>query len=477
MKHQSRILGVFFATEMWERYGFYAVQSLLALYLAHIFKWPDDKIYELVGSFTALTYLSPFIGGYIADNFIGQKRSIILGDILLMVSYIMLAYSGSETMLPRALALIAVGTGLLKPNLSSLLGNLYGTDTKHRERDFTIFYMGIATGIILGTTIPSYISIHFGWSQAFMSAVIGIVFSLLIILSGIYFFHIQDYNERHITPKRIAQALSVSAATWCLAYWIMRYPAVGDLAFIIIALAAGFYVVKTAFEEEKPQTFKTLIIGLLCLISVLFWAFYFQMFTSLTLFIERVVNPELFGIHFPPPYYVAVQSIGLVLMGAIIAKSQNQTNMNVIMSIGRKFLLSMLIISFACSLIAFACWSSAADTLLSPLWILPAYVLIALAELYLSPIGLSAITILAAKERVSTLMGVFFVSLGLGGFLSGKLAMLAAQPSHELSLSILKKAYLYSFIKLSLLCVLAFALSGLIYYVICHYAKRIASTS
>lgn len=472
MKKQPTVLGFFFATEMWERYGFYAVQSLLALYLSHVFDWPDDQIYQLVGSFTALTYLSPVIGGYIADNFIGQKKSIILGDILLMISYMLLAYSGSENMLPKALALIAVGTGLLKPNISSLLGNLYDGDSLHRERGFTIFYMGIASGIILGTTIPSYISIHFGWSQAFMSAVLGILFSLFVILSGIYFFHIEDYKKHHITLRPALFAIGIITATWVFCYSIMFYPTIADLAFFIIAIASAIYVIKTALSEDKTQSFNTLIIGVLCLISVLFWAFYFQMFTSLTLFIERVAKPNLFSIDFPPPYYVAVQSIGIVVLGGIIAKTRSQPNGNTAIAIGRKFVLAMLIISGACALITFACWSSQPDKLLSPLWILPAYVLIALAELYLSPIGLSAITILAAKERVSTLMGIFFVSLGLGGFLSGKLAMLASQPSDELSVAVLKVAYQQSFVQLSALSIAATGLSTLLYYVVCYYAKQ-----
>lgn len=477
MKKQPKLLGFFFATEMWERYGFYAVQSLLALYLAHIFNWPDDKIYQLVGSFTALTYLSPVIGGYIADNVIGQKKSIILGDILLLLSYLLLAYSGSETMLPKALALIAVGTGLLKPNISSLLGNLYDGDSFHRERGFTIFYMGIASGIILGSTLPSYISIHFGWPQAFMSAVFGIILSLFVIVSGIYFFHIEDYKAHKTNALRALFAAAIICLTWVICYTIMFYPTIADLAFLAIAIASVVYVIKTAWSEDKPQAYNTLIIGLLCLISVLFWAFYFQMFTSLTLFIERVAKPTLFGIDFPPPYYVAIQSIGLVVLGGIIAKVRGESKGNTAMAIGRKFVLAMLIMSLACALITLACWSSKAHALLSPLWILPAYVLIALAELYLSPIGLSAITILASKERVSTLMGIFFVSLGLGGFLSGKLAMLASQPNETLSVGVLKSAYLQSFLKLSGLCLLATCLSAILYFAICGYAKRAETTA
>src|SRR5262245_54132396 len=140
-------LHTFFATEMWERYGFYVVQTLLALYLAFHFKWIDKRIYSLVGSFTALTYLSPLIGGWIADHLLGQKRAILTGAVFLFFSYLTLSWLTSDNGLAAALAGIAVGTGLLKPNISSLLGNEYPSGSAKRESGFTIFYMGITTGI------------------------------------------------------------------------------------------------------------------------------------------------------------------------------------------------------------------------------------------------------------------------------------------------------------------------------------------
>ena len=191
-KH-PKSLGTFFTTEMWERYGFYVVQTLLALYLAMHMGWQDARVYELVGSFTALTYISPVIGGWIADNLIGQKSSVMLATLILCISYLILTYIRTDHALCLSLSGITVGTGLLKPNISSLLGNQYQSKPTIRESGFTIFYMGITLGIILGTTLPSYISYHFGWSSAFLSASIGMVFAAITFLYGIYFYKIQDY--------------------------------------------------------------------------------------------------------------------------------------------------------------------------------------------------------------------------------------------------------------------------------------------
>jgi len=166
LKHPPS-LRIFFATEMWERYGFYVVQTLLALYLALRFHWQDKQIYELVGSFTALTYVSPLIGGWIADHLLGQKRTILSGAFVLLVSYFALSFTSSNHGLTLCLASIAIGSGLLKPNISSLLGNEYPEGSPNREKGFTLFYLGITTGIIMGSTFPGYLHHHFGWSVAF----------------------------------------------------------------------------------------------------------------------------------------------------------------------------------------------------------------------------------------------------------------------------------------------------------------------
>ncbi|HAT8189743.1 TPA: MFS transporter, partial [Legionella pneumophila] len=193
MEKHPKSLRIYFTTEMWERYGFYAVQSLLALYLALHFKWPDKEIYSLVGSFTALTYLSPLVGGWIADKLIGQKRAILLGAIVLFLSYCMLSLIDNSLALTSSLAGVAVGTGLLKPNISSLLGNEYPVGSTKRESGFTIFYMGITTGIILGTTLPSKFSEYFGWSASFTSASIGLIIAFVVFLFGIHQYKIKDY--------------------------------------------------------------------------------------------------------------------------------------------------------------------------------------------------------------------------------------------------------------------------------------------
>ena len=439
-------LRTFFATELWERYGFYVVQTLLALYLALHFQWHDARVYALVASFTALTYLSPVIGGWIADHLLGQKRAILTGAVVLLASYIALSFAITDQGLTASLAGIAVGTGLLKPNISSLLGNEYPIGSPNRESGFTIFYLGLTTGIILGTTLPSYLNHHFGWSVSFISAAIGMIIAIATFAFGVYHHRIKDYNPFEYQFKKIVLATIMMAALWLAAFYILNDPTIANTVFIAVVVLSLAYLLYCVKSETPMQARQTLVIILLCIISVTFWAFYFQMFLSLTLFIARVVQPTVLGIQFPPPYYVAIQSIGMIIFGFILACRKhhvNHTQQGV--RTGNKFIVAMIFMTIAYVLITVICKTGAPSALLSPWYIIPAYLMISLAELLLSPVGLSAITILASPKKVSTMMGIFFVSLGIGGFLSGKLAQLTAIPLGETTTIDLKIHYAASF--------------------------------
>lgn len=442
-------LGTFFATEMWERYGFYVVQTLLALYLALHFQWHDKRVYALVGSFTALTYVSPVIGGWIADQLLGQKRAILSGAVVLLLSYLAISLVATDYSLTAALSGIVVGTGLLKPNISSLLGNEYPMGSPHRESGFTIFYMGLTTGIILGTTLPSYINVYFGWSASFVSASVGMIIAIVTFVYGVYRHRIKDYIPFQYQLKKILFAIVLMFLLWLSAFYILNYPTIANTVFIGVALLSLSYLIYCAKNEKPAQAKETMVILLLCIISVMFWAFYFQMFLSLTLFIARIVQPTLLGIQFTPPYYVGIQSIGMIILGLIITRrKKNKQHTQQGISTGNKFVWAMLFTTIAYVFITIAAHSGTPTSVISPLFIIPAYLMLSCAELLLSPVGLSAITILARPKQVSTMMGIFFVSLGIGGFLSGKLAELTAIPLGETSTIVLKAHYAAAFTQL-----------------------------
>ena len=449
-KHPAS-LKIFFATEMWERYGFYVLQSLLAIYLSTYFGFSDELTYSMVGSFTAITYISPIVGGFIADKFIGQKATIQLGAIILLINYLILTAFTSKAFLLLGLAGIAVGTGLLKPNISCLLGNQYPKDSKFKDSGFTIFYMGITSGIIIGTTLPNLLRSHLGWGSCFFSASLGLLFALIIFRIGIKKYQIKDYTQSNMLNSQVfASVFLFIMALWTIAYLILQSADFASFVFIVVACYSTYYLIATARKEPLGQRSRTFSILLLSIISIFFWSFYFQMFLSLTLFITRTVTPQIGHINFPAPYYVGLQSLGIILFGTILSKLWSHLKQrNVINSIVNKFLSALCFLLRAYLIIIYAIYSSPALQLVSPYLIMIAYLLISVAELLLSPVGLSAITSLASPAKVSTMMGIFFVSLGLGGQISGYLARISAIDGKNLSILAYKQSYLNAFIIIS----------------------------
>jgi POT family proton-dependent oligopeptide transporter len=460
---------------MWERYGFYVVQTLLALYAAMHMGWDDAKVYKLVGSFTALTYVSPVIGGWIADKLIGQKKAVLLGTIVLFISYLLISFFKTDKALCVALSGVAVGTGLLKPNISSLLGNEYHDRPASRESGFTIFYMGITMGIILGTTLPSLISEKFGWSSAFFSASIGMILAGITFIHGICKYKIQDYFFINTNFEKSVSAFGLICTLWFLSYYLLTYPHLADTVFIAVGLVCVVYIIFCINKEHGEQARRTIVIGLLCIISIIFWTFYFQMFMSLTLFIVRAVNPKLLGINFPPPFYVGIQSLGMIILGIILSRSnknKNSKSQQAIIS-GNKFFFSICCMTLAYALIVLISKYSEPSILITPLLLIPTYLIISIAELFLSPVGLSSVTLLASRDKVSTMLGIFFVSLGTGGYLSGKLAGITSLPIGVTNIAEIKQHYVASFTKLLFILFVSTIISAFLNYLIRRLMKNI----
>lgn len=464
MNKQPPSLWTLSLTETFERYGFYTVQSLLTLYLAIHLGLKDTDAYLLVGAFTAMTYISPVVGGWIADHLLGQTKCVYLGAIILFVGYLGLATDHHINKIIYALTTVALGTGLLKPNISSLIGRLYEPGDSRRNSGFTIFYMGINVGILLGTTVANQIQVVLGWTTCFISAAIGLFAAFCIFASGNQLHRLSDYSTPHKRSPTTTYiyTLIILGCFFSLMYWVLQNNQLTAPFFGIIVLATFIYIIGTALREKNIQKKQTFTFLFLFIISILFWALYFQMFLALTLFILRTVRPVFLGISFPPPYYVAIQSIGILVFGTILQKywAKKPFPPPIAYSATLKFCVAIFLMLLAYVCILFVISSSKPTALLSPVGIIVAYLLISLAELFLSPIGLAAVTDLIRPQVVSTMMGIFFVSLGFGGYLSGKLAGFAAIDTQvKGSLLTTKLYYLMAFTTLTKILVLALCLS------------------
>lgn len=451
---QPIVIPIFFMTEMWERFGFYVVQGLLVLYMTStVFGFSDSKSYAILGAVTALSYIMPLLGGYAASRILDFEHAVTLGGALLAAGYAMLAIPDKHLFF-IALAIITVGTGLFKPSISSYLGSFYQPNAPHREKGYTLFYVGINAGILLSTATSGYMARYYGWHMPFMVASVSLLLGTFSFIFGLEFIK-RSGNFQRIAPSVASKKplailcvyLGVIVAA-AIAYEIIQHKTLANM----IMLWGGFILFTTliiyAFKYVKETRNRILACIFLTMISVVFWAIYFQMFFSMSLFIERAINRNFLSFHLPVPLFVSSESIFLILMGPFLgALWQKLSLKNKNISLPMKFSLSLFCLFIAFLVAYLSTKFTDANGQSDKIYIMIAYLFIALGELLLSPIGLAMVTVLVPAEMVGFMMGVFFCSLGFGAKLAGAIAGYAAIPKTIHSLSQMQIIYGNAFMK------------------------------
>lgn len=444
---QPKGLPVFFLTEMWERYGFYVLQTLLVLFLSQHFQFSDVQSYSVLGSFTALSYAMTILGGYIADKALGYRHAVILGGLLLSIGYACLTYSYNIQLFYVSLAIVTTGTGLFKPNVSSLLGTLYSAEDKRRDAGYTLFYVGINFGIISASALSGYLVRYYGWHYAFASASLMLIVGVITFIWGT--LHYKIYDKRPIQRsflKYIATYLMLIVFIASCTV-IMQNETWSLIFFALMCVAILFVLGFIALVESGRQRRRIFAYCMLILLSIVFWAIYFQLFFSLTLFIERVVSHQILGFTIPTPAMVCIESAGIIILGPILGRiwtRLNQAKRPVSIPAKFSFGIGFLVIAFALLYFGILFTASAAQVMLP--WLILAYLAISIGELALSPIGLAMVVELAPPRFVGLMMGIFLVSLGLGGKVAGLIANIAALPSGTHTIEQMKAMYQHAFL-------------------------------
>ena len=455
---QPRALIPLFATELWERYGFYIVQGLLIFYLIKHFGYSDDRADTLLGEFTALVYISPVLGGWIADRFLGFRYAVALGAILLGVGYAFVATTEPHFFI-LGLATVIIGNGFLKPNVSSYLGVFYKPIDPKRDAGYTIFYIGINTGIILSTLTSGFIFRDYGPHWAFGTAAVGMLISLISFMLGYRVFGKKGLpTNLNITNKCIlGGAIVVGVACAC---WLLINDHVGQEILIVFGLLVltGLILLGRCYQRQQRHALYACI--LLILLSILFWALFFQMFFSINLFTLRSVNRVILGITVPPVAFISIEAIFIILLGGFFAKLwKTLADRNRDFSYPIKFAFAMLAVVVAMSCLIVALHYSHHLGRINPWWIAACYLFLTIGELFISPIGLAMITQLAPPKLVGLLMGVWFMALGFGASFGGYLAEIAAVPHHLSIQSKIDGIYLHAFTVYAIIAGLTFLLT------------------
>ncbi len=442
-------------TEFWERFGFYVIQSLFILYIIAKFNFSDAESYNLLGAFTALVYITPVIGGYIADNIIGYRQSILFGGILLCIGYASLTVN-SLTVFYIALAIIIVGNGFFKPNITGLLGRLYPKDHPViRDAGFTIFFMGINLGGFAAGITAGLLKKYVGWDSSFYAASLGLIISLITFAIGLKNYRAASSPPTLLTYKnKLIQFLHfktvVILIALALVYPIMlllRYEALDNLIFLIITVGLAFYIIWRGLALESKQRWQLYASFFVILLATFYWMFDFQIFFSVNLFVKRIIDRTVFGWQAPAAFYIGMAPLFIVLCGFITGKlwyflDKHNMNPSPIFKLG----CSITFASLAFVSLIIGTRVAGFGHHVNMIWVFVCYICLAFAELFLSPISLAMITKFVPRNMVGMMIGAWFVYTGgIAGQFAGKLADISAIPQHVTKLATMQHIYVHAF--------------------------------
>ena len=403
-------LYLLFSVEMWERFSYYGMRALLVLYMVQHLAYSVQQSNNIYGLYTGLVYLTPLAGGYIADKFFGQRKCISIGAIIMFCGLLGLA-SDIKWMFIPSLTLMIIGNGFFKSNISTIVGMLYGDDKQKRDAGFTIFYMGINLGAFFSPLVCGTLAQYFGFRYGFMAAGIGILIGFATYKLG----ENKLLGEYGLTP------------------YSNQIP-----------------VEKTDEEFEKKVDRKLTLherrriysLFILMVFSIFFWICFEQAGCSFTLFAEYSTQRNIGSFVIPTGYFQSLNPLFIItiaplmsmLWGYLAQKGKEPTSV-------AKFCISLSLISLSALIMAIAAHFSNGG-LVSPWWLVFTYLAATLAELCLSPIGLSVVTKLAPAKFASLLMGIWFLSSFFGNMAAGVFAGFYDHMSHTKFFLILSLAAL-----------------------------------
>jgi len=431
-------LYILFGAEMWERFGFYCVQSFLVLYLTKVLGFDDAHADDLYSAFSGLLYAAPVIGGFLADYVLGFRRAIICGAILYILGYFLML-SNNTYAFYFALSLLIGGNGYFKANVSSLLGTLYSANDPRRDSGFTIFYLGINVGTLLGPMIASVVAEKYGYNYGFASCGIGMLIGLVTFLWGKKYLGrkgIYPSGERGVAKHSIKNKQRILTYALTILAIIGISFSIDQTNFIFYGItlfciaSVGYILYLTIDFPSRESRLKVIALLILFVFSLVFWAMYMQMFTSLILFSERNVNRVFFGWTVPTPVTTVIIPIFIILLAPLVAKLWLKiADTRWDFSYGTKFALGHLFQGISFLILIIGALFPNDHYQVAFIWLILSGLLRVIGELCLSPIGLSAVTKLTPTQFTGMMMGVWFLTISGGLVLGNKFALIAVIPS------------------------------------------------
>jgi POT family proton-dependent oligopeptide transporter len=459
-KTHPKGLYTLFATEMWERFSYYGMRSLLVLYLTATvvnggFGLDRQAALEIYAIFTGLVYLTPILGGWVSDNLLGQRKTVYIGGLVMAIGQFVLAIGAfmhgwdSEF---RAfvshfgLGVLILGNGFFKPNISTMVGEFYDDNDPMKDSAFNIFYLGINLGAILGTFIAGGLGENVDWGWGFLTAGIGMVIS-------VFWLNARERSLEHygLPPNTPKDQDKLDAKDWRdIFIWVVGLvigivvlmniwdhlpesvtSIITYVGFTVIILGLGWVIAKGTKGAEEWSRMAVIIV--LAIFNVVFWAGFEQAGGTFSLFAKDNTDRMMFGWEMPATWFQNVNSLAILIGAPIFAGLWlwlDKKGWNPRTPI--KFAIGLALATVAFWVMTQASNAAEGGDLVSPFWLVGVYVLLTLGELMLSPIGLSMITKLAPGKLVSVVMGLWMASFAAGNYLAGMLEGILQKYDFEL---------------------------------------------
>jgi len=422
-------LFVLFFSEMWERFCYYGMRTLLTLYLVKSLMKGDAEASIIYGSYTALVYAAPVLGGKLADQFLGYRFAILFGAILMALGEFMIL-GGNETWLIIGMGAIIVGNGYFKANISTIVGKLYKDNDPRRDSGFTIFYIGINVGALLATTLVAYVGETYGFKYGFGLAGIGMLAGFLIFWLGRErYSHAAGLDIKPEAYKKVLGPINNitlivvgSFAFIPLCFVLISKNEILDYLLLAIFAYVAYSLINAGIKEGGVWKDRMIALVIFMVINITFWACFEQAGTSLTLFADRNVDRFVFGWEMPASMTQFFNPAFIIIFGSIfsimwVKLSEIGKNPSIpmkfalgILQLGIGFLITLVAVNFA------------DDYKVPMITLVLLYLFHTTGELFLSPIGLSMVTKLSPKNIAGTAMGGWFLSFAIANFAAGKIA-------------------------------------------------------
>ncbi|RIV83637.1 peptide MFS transporter [Aurantiacibacter zhengii] len=420
--HPKGLYILFFA-EMWERFSYYGMRALLIFYLTQHWLFNDSASNIIYGAYVSLVYITPVLGGWLADRYLGQRKAVLFGAVLLTLGHFFMAFEGTGgqddatiNIFWLALSFIIVGSGFLKANISVIVGQLYPRTDVRRDGAYTIFYMGINVGAAIGTIIAGYLGTTIGWAYGFGAAGIGMLLGLVVFILGKPLLLGQGEPPRPLAKGTEWTMYAVGAVGVAIMWLLIQYQSVVGGLMLVCGVALLGYVLFEAFKLDKHPRERMFAILFLIALQPLFWGLFEQAGGSLNLFTDRFI--DLGGV--PAPIFQSINPIYIILLAPVFAGLWTWLGRRGLEpSTPAKFGLGLVQLGFGFLVLVWGAATVGANELIPVIFLFGIYLFHTTGELCLSPVGLSAMNRLAPRHLASLIMGAWFFATAGGNFVAG----------------------------------------------------------